>query len=178
MGKLQTLLGMTGALALALPQAALAQEITVTVNLTDANGIGSRVGIVTLEDTEYGMLITPYLVKLTPGVHGFHVHQNPDCGPAEKNGKIVPGLAAGGHFDPSGSGVHEGPYGNGHLGDLPPLFVTEDGAAQTSVLAPRLKTEDVKGRSLMIHMKGDNFSDDPKPLGGGGPRLACGVISE
>jgi Cu-Zn family superoxide dismutase len=36
--------------------------------------------------------------------------------------------------------------------------------------------EDLKGRSLMIHQDGDNFSDQPEPLGGGGPRVACGVV--
>ena len=174
----KSLMVITGALILASPSITLAETITVEVNLTDAKGIGDRVGIITLEDTEYGMLLTPNLVKLTPGIHGFHVHENPDCKPRQKEGKIVPGLAAGGHFDPSNSGVHEGPYGNGHLGDLPPLFVSEDGTSQTPVLAPRLKTDDVKGRSLMIHMMGDNFSDDPQPLGGGGARLACGVISQ
>ena len=178
MVKLQSFIGITGVLVVAYPSVTLAETITVTVNLTDTEGIGEKIGIVTLEDTEYGMLLTPNLVKLTPGIHGFHVHENPDCNPGEKDGKTVPGLAAGGHFDPDNSGVHEGPYGNGHLGDLPPLFVSEDGIAQTPVLAPRLKTDDVQGRSLMIHMMGDNFADDPQPLGGGGARLACGVIAQ
>ncbi|MEM1311353.1 MAG: superoxide dismutase family protein, partial [Cyanobacteria bacterium P01_H01_bin.153] len=52
----------------------------------------------------------------------------------------------------------------------------ETGNATVPVLAPRLTIEMVKGRSLIVHRNGDNFSDDPKPLGGGGPRLACGVI--
>ena len=42
--------------------------------------------------------------------------------------------------------------------------------------ANRLKVADVKGRALMIHAGGDNYSDQPKPLGGGGARVACGVI--
>lgn len=28
----------------------------------------------------------------------------------------------------------------------------------------------------MVHEGGDNYSDDPKPLGGGGARVACGVV--
>jgi Cu-Zn family superoxide dismutase len=28
----------------------------------------------------------------------------------------------------------------------------------------------------MVHAGGDNFADHPQPLGGGGPRIACGVI--
>ncbi|MGD9056370.1 MAG: superoxide dismutase family protein [Desulfobacterales bacterium] len=113
---------------------------------------------------------------LTPGLHGFHVHQNPDCSFGEKGGKKISGLATGGHYDPLGAGRHTGPYGNGHLGDLPALYV--DGIAQAShpALAPRLKLSDLKGRSLMIHAGGDNYSGNPKTPGGGGARMAYGVV--
>lgn len=155
---------------------ASSESVTVTLNLTDANGIGEPVGEIIMEDTEYGLLLTPNLFQLNPGIHGFHIHQNPDCGAAKKASKIVPGLAAGGHYDPTNTKSHQGPYRNGHLGDLPPLFVTQDGTATTPVLAPRLKKTDVIGHSVVVHLLGDNFSDNPKPLGGGGARLACGVI--
>jgi Cu-Zn family superoxide dismutase len=39
-----------------------------------------------------------------------------------------------------------------------------------------LKLEDIAGRSIVIHEGGDNYSDSPQPLGGGGARVACGVI--
>ncbi len=156
--------------------AAQASEMSVTLNLTSETGLGEPVGTVVLQDTDYGLLLTPDLTGLTPGMHGFHIHANPDCGPAEKDGAMVPGLAAGGHYDPEETAAHEGPYGDGHLGDLPPLYVDEEGNATIPVLAPRLAVEDVRERSLMIHMNGDNFSDEPSPLGGGGARLACGVI--
>jgi Cu-Zn family superoxide dismutase len=71
---------------------------------------------------------------------------------------------------------HGSPWGDGHLGDLPALYVDPQGNATNPVLAPRLKMADLKGRSLMIHMGGDNHSDHPAPLGGGGARVACGVI--
>jgi Cu-Zn family superoxide dismutase len=45
------------------------------------------------------------------------------------------------------------------------------------VLAPRLKLADVRKRSLMVHAGGDNHSDHPASLGGGGVRVACGAIS-
>jgi len=93
-----------------------------------------------------------------------------------KEGKTVPGLAAGAHYDPANTGKHEGPQGKGHLGDLPALTVAADGTATTAVVAPRLKMADMKGRSLMIHAGGDNYSDQPAPLGGGGARVACGVV--
>jgi Cu-Zn family superoxide dismutase len=44
------------------------------------------------------------------------------------------------------------------------------------VLAPRLKLSDVKGKALMVHAGGDNHSDHPAPLGGGGARIVCGII--
>jgi len=45
-----------------------------------------------------------------------------------------------------------------------------------TLLAPRLKLADVQGRAIMVHAGGDNYSDEPQPLGGGGERIACGVI--
>jgi len=49
-------------------------------------------------------------------------------------------------------------------------------AFMMSLLAPRLQLTDLAGRSLMIHAGGDNYSDTPAALGGGGPRAACGVV--
>lgn len=119
--------------------------------------------------------MTPNLTGLPPGTHGFHVHESGNCGPQEKDGKMVPGGAAGGHWDPEGTARHAGPSGNGHKGDLPPLAVMADGTATAPVVAPRLKATDLKGKALIIHAGGDNFSDQPSPLGGGGGRIACGV---
>lgn len=157
--------------------AALAAELTVPMHLVNEHGTQARIGSVTVSETAHGLVFTPQLEGLTPGVHGFHVHEKPSCAPAEKDGKPVAALAAGGHHDPSGSGHHGTPWGDGHLGDLPGLVVGANGHATYAVLAPRLKTlADVKGRSLMVHEGGDNHADHPAPLGGGGARLACGVI--
>jgi len=155
---------------------AYADQITVQMNLVNEQGIGKNIGIVTAMDSRYGLILIPELKDLTPGIHGFHVHQMADCNHAMKDGKHVPALAAGGHFDPSGTNKHEGPYGAGHLGDMPFLYVGADGKAASPVLAPRLKVADLKGRSFMIHAGGDNYSDNPEALGGGGARVACGVI--
>ena len=151
-------------------------ETLVPIDLVDANGGVTAAGTVVINETPYGLVFTPDLKGLTPGLHGFHVHQNPSCAPAEKNGKMVAGLSAGGHFDPNKVERHGPPWGDGHLGDLPGLSVDGAGHADTPVLAPRLKLADVKGRALMIHAGGDNYSDQPKKLGGGGARMACGVI--
>jgi Cu-Zn family superoxide dismutase len=163
-------------MVLAFGAVASADEAVVQMNLIDERGIGRAIGTVTLSDTTTGLRLTPALTGLTPGFHGFHVHEKLDCGPGVKDGKTQAGIAAGGHYDPAGTGRHEGPDGKGHLGDLPALTAGQDGNSSTFVLAPRLKLTDIKGRSLIIHAGGDNYKDTPAPLGGGGARTACGVI--
>ncbi|MDJ0674747.1 MAG: superoxide dismutase [Cu-Zn] SodC [Calothrix sp. MO_167.B42] len=171
---------MIGLIIVVSPNIALAgyrnKTISTPIHLVDNHGTGREIGTVKLQNTRFGLLLTPDLEELEPGVHGFHVHENPSCEPADRNGQKVAALAAGGHFDPRGTGKHEGPYGRGHLGDLPPLFVIDEGTATIPVLAPRLRVRKVRNRSFIIHMNGDNFSDTPEPLGGGGARVACGVI--
>jgi len=106
-----------------------AEDVTIKVNLVNEQGVGKEIGTVTASDSKYGLILTPQLSDLTPGLHGFHVHDKPDCSHAMKDGKAVSALAAGGRYDPTNTGKHEGPYGNGHLGDLPALYVAADGKA-------------------------------------------------
>ena len=155
---------------------AIAAGQVVTINLVTADGVGKEIGKISAADTEHGLLLRPDLSGLPPGLHGFHVHEHASCDPAKKDDTMTPAQSAGGHLDPKTTGKHEGPYGTGHLGDLPPLYVDADGKATLPLLAPRLKVEDLKGHALMIHAGGDNYSDKPQPLGGGGARIACGAI--
>lgn len=155
---------------------ARAGSVKVPVNAVTADGVGQQIGTVTFVDTPGGVDILVDLAGLPAGEHGMHVHQNPSCAPAAgADGKMGAALAAGGHYDPAKAGTHAGPGNKGHLGDLP--FVTADanGVARQKLSAPGLTTKDIQGRSLMIHAGGDNYSDTP-PLGGGGARIACGVI--
>ena len=149
----------------------------VEMILVTAQGVGQSIGTVKITETDKGLEFAPDLKALPPGEHGFHVHAKGSCQPAMKEGKPTAAEAAGGHLDPHNSGKHEGPEGMGHLGDLPVLVVNNDGKATDPVVAPRLKKlDEVKGKALMVHVGGDNMSDQPKPLGGGGARYACGVI--
>jgi len=144
-------------------------ETTVVMHMTSPNGTGKMIGTIIAKDTPYGLILMPNLQGLPPGLHGFHVHQYPNCG----NG----GMNAGGHFDPKKTGKHLGPYNDkGHLGDLPALFVDAHGKATHPILAPRMEEAKLMGRSLIIHAGGDNYSDVPEKLGGGGARIACGTI--
>lgn len=146
-------------------------DSTVTMNFTAEKGAGKPAGTVLITETKYGLLLTPNLHDLTPGAHGFHVHQNASC---DKDG-----MAAGGHLDPKNTGKHLGPYNdNGHSGDLPVLYVNADGTATTPILAPRIHhIKDISQHALMVHHAGDNYSDKPEKLGGGGARMVCGIIN-
>ncbi|HEX2548748.1 MAG TPA: superoxide dismutase family protein [Gammaproteobacteria bacterium] len=145
-------------------------SVTVSMYETTKEGQGKSVGSVVMTETPNGLLLTPDLHDLSPGIHGFHIHQHPAC---ENHGD-----AALGHFDPKNTGKHLGPYNDlGHLGDLPAIFVDANGKASLPILAPRLKRLSViKNHALMIHGGGDNYSDQPLKLGGGGARMECGII--
>lgn len=144
---------------------------------TAKQGIGDEIGSMTLQDTAEGLKLTLDLQSIPPGEHGFHVHETPSCAGQVKDGVLVPGSLAGGHFDPEATQVHLGPYQQGHLGDLPKLMADENGQVKESVLAPRLTIAQIMNRSVIIHASGDNYADAPAPLGGGGARIACGVIN-
>src|SRR5260221_7814825 len=76
-------------------------DMTVQMNTVDEKGIGKSIGEVTVGETPYGLVFSPSLGGLPPGLHGFHVHESPSCEPKEKDGKMTPALAAGGHYDPA-----------------------------------------------------------------------------
>jgi len=153
--------------ALSLLVSALSHANSITVVLHGTDDVKTNFGTLVFNDSPYGLVITPHLTQLPPGAHGFHLHEHPNCD--------AHGMAAGSHFDPKKTSTHLGPYASGHLGDLPVLFVGADGQANTPLLAPRLTSTELKGLTVMLHAGGDNYSDSPA-LGGGGARIACGVI--
>lgn len=159
--------------------AASAEDVAVEMNAITADGVGEKIGTIRAYDSTNGLVLNLELTGLSAGGHGFHMHANADCRPGEKDGQMAAGLAAGGHFDPHTTGKHLGPSGDGHLGDLPVIYVedSEAGGTITRVeVVPRLKVADLRGHALMIHEGGDNYRDEPAPLGGGGGRIACGVV--
>ena len=107
---------------------------------------------------------------LTPGVHGFHVHEKGDCSAPDAS-------SAGGHFNPHGT-VH-GKVGEGmhHAGDLPSLEADANGNAEFNVVLNSLVlTGDhgIVGRGLIVHADPDDYVS--QPTGNAGARIACAVI--
>jgi Cu-Zn family superoxide dismutase len=171
-------IALAGAVLITFSGAAFAATKTVTMNTIDANGVGAAIGTITFRDTPQGLMVEPKLSGLPAGAHGFHIHEKANCGPGPgANNQPAAGMAAAGHYDPKGTKKHRGPRAtDGHLGDLPVLVVDKDGRAALPVLAPHLKTSNLTGRSVMVHAGGDNYDDTPAPLGGGGGRIACGIV--
>jgi len=125
---------------------AAAATATATINSISATGVGAPLGTVAFTDSATGLVITSRISGLPPGKHGFHIHEKGTCGPGMNQGKQAAGFAAGSHYD------------------------------DFRRIAPAIKVAEIRGRSIMVHAGGDNYSDAPAPLGGGGARTACGVI--
>ena len=146
-------------------------EVEVTVRLTSSDGAGKVIGTLAVRNSEIlvagrkdaALFLRPNLRGLRPGLYAFHVHEYPNCGPALKDGELVPGLGAGTHLWLSGIGEMSGTTFTSHLGDLPKLVVENDGTSSKTVVAARLTLADVANRSFVIHASSDDNS----------PRLAC-----
>jgi superoxide dismutase, Cu-Zn family len=149
-------------------------EFKVRMFRTSATGLGPYLGTITVRNTmikiggreEPALLLQADLANLTPGPHAYHIHEYPDCGPKEKNGVMVPGLAAGAHLFAEHKMGEETVTYKSHLGSLPNLLVDADGTTSEDVIAPRLALADLVGRSIMVHASQDDNS----------ARVACGVF--
>ena len=108
---------------------------------------------------------------LTPGEHGFHVHELGDCSAPDA-------MSTKGHFNPEGH-QHGGVKGVHHLGDMPNLVADAAGSAQyrATVQGVSLAKEGrntLLGRSLVVHADPDDYVS--QPAGNAGKRVGCGVI--
>lgn len=139
------------------------------------NSQGQKVGIATFEEDSRGVKVSVQLRRMPRGTHGLHIHDHGTCEPPKFE-------SAGSHFNP-GHREHgflnpKGP----HAGDLPNITV---GSLGTGRLVVHSKLITLKkgapnslfkqgGTSLIVHAAPDDYVSDP--AGGGGDRIACGVI--
>ena len=122
---------------------------------------------------------TPTLIKgtitgLTPGEHGFHIHEFGDMSDGCKS--------MGGHYNPDG--VDHGNLGDGHVGDLGNITADGSGVAKFTIRADRvdlLGDRSVVGRGIVVHSDKDDLGkggdEESLKTGNAGDRLACGVIT-
>lgn len=128
-------------------------------------------GKVVFKKVKDGVKITANIEGLTPGKHGFHVHEFGDCG--------VDGSTAGAHFNPTHR-QHGGPDSpDRHVGDLGNLVADEKGYAHYERVDKVITLEgenSIIGRSIIIHADEDDYKT--QPAGASGAKIACGVIEE
>lgn len=142
---------------------------------------GEPAGQAVLTTVPDGVQIVLNVERLTPGLHGFHIHTNGSCAPGpDATGKTVDFGAAGGHFDPHGTQQHGDP-GRGtvrHAGDAPNLMADAQGKASlrtTNTLVTLLPgANSVIGKALVVHADADDYKTNP--AGNSGARVLCGVI--
>nr|XP_033810006.1 copper chaperone for superoxide dismutase [Geotrypetes seraphini] len=138
------------------------------------SGAGMIQGVVHfLQLSEKKCLIDGVIDGLSPGKHGFHVHEFGDL--------TEECFRCGMHFDTEGS-LHGGPEDAvRHAGDLGNVEAGADGRAVFRMENSHLKVGDIIGRSLVVDEKEDDLGHGGHPLskitGNSGERLACGIIA-
>jgi len=116
-----------------------------------ATADGSDIGSATFRPMRAGMHVEVDLTDLPPGPHGIHVHATGACTPDF--------AAAGGHLAPEG---HEHGFAQTetpHPGDLPNLWVADDGTAHAEFLNWRLTAGqmlDADGSAVIVHEAADS----------------------
>ncbi|HHY73365.1 MAG TPA: superoxide dismutase family protein [Bacillus bacterium] len=144
-----------------------------TTHLDLYNRNGDVIGVAGLVQMGKHVIVKVEASGLTPGKHGFHVHENPIT-----NGDFT---TAGAHFNPTNKKHgHDNPKG-AHLGDMPNLVADKDGKVDEAVILEDVSLEkgvrnSILGKSLIIHAKEDDLKTDPS--GDSGDRVAGGNIPQ
>lgn len=179
-----------------------------TANMADAHGRSAKAKLATATGVEIGTVEfktahgrTEVRVRLSgaPGLdafHGFHIHAN-DIG-TNGDGCIADPAAepptwfvsADGHYNPTGQ-TH-----SHHAGDMPVVYVNNDGSVETRFQIDTINPRDLNGKVVILHAGADNYANIPlggsptqysansaaateatAKTGNAGDRLACGVIT-
>ncbi|MBO0695670.1 MAG: superoxide dismutase family protein [Verrucomicrobia bacterium] len=133
---------------------------------------GNKVsGTVTFTEVADGVQVRAEISGLTPGNHGFHVHEFGDCSAADAS-------SAGAHFNPTNK-PHAGPdAAERHEGDMGNIQADASGKAKLEYVDHQISlTDDQRstiGRAVVVHAKADDLKT--QPAGDSGARVACGVI--
>ena len=163
----------TAFLALIAAVAALGTSAVSAADETKAIAVlssasGSQVtGTVMFTKSGNGVQVVAEISGLTPGKHGFHVHEFGDCSAADAT-------SAGSHFNPT-KDPHAGHDADKrHMGDLGNLEADASGKARLDLTDKKIKIEQIIGKAVIVHEKADDLKT--QPTGDAGGRVACGVI--
>lgn len=137
----------------------------------EARSGSSVAGIVSFSQSGEKLHIEAKVSGLTPGEHGFHVHESGDCSAPDAS-------SAKGHFNPEGRPHGHHHYQERHAGDMPNLVADHDGNAILKIDIGMLTLDGTQlgivGRSVVIHADPDDYKS--QPAGNSGKRVGCGTV--
>jgi superoxide dismutase, Cu-Zn family len=148
-------------------QAESVTKAVASLSPTKGNDVS---GTVTFTKVDGGVKIVADVTGLTPGSHGFHIHEFGDCSAPD-------GASAGGHFNPNHT-QHGAPDAEmRHAGDFGNLDADASGNAHYERVDKIISldgAESIIGHAVIVHAKVDDMKTQPS--GNAGARVACGVI--
>ena len=153
-----------------LPAQLPGQQSVVKATLEPRSGsqVSGKVSFTPVGDK---LLVEAHVTGLTPGEHGFHVHEAGDCSAPDAS-------SAKGHFNPMSKAHGHHASDEHHGGDMPNLIANAQGEAKFTAELRGLSLSGptgVVGRSVVIHADPDDYKS--QPAGNSGKRVACGVIA-
>jgi Cu-Zn family superoxide dismutase len=149
---------------------ASAQETKKAIAVLHPASGSQVVGTVTFTKMDDGVQVVADVTGLTPGKHGFHIHEFGDCSTPDA-------ISAGGHFNPTHKPHGAPDAAERHMGDLGNLEADASGKAHLEWKDKMLKftgENSILGHAVIVHEKEDDLKS--QPVGNAGGRLACGVI--
>jgi Cu-Zn family superoxide dismutase len=156
-----------------------AADLCVTASAQDASkaiavlssASGSKVtGTVTFTKSGDEVKVAADVTGLTPGKHGFHIHEFGDCSAPDAT-------SAGGHYNPEKHQHADRTATDRHVGDLGNLEADASGKAHLDWTDKMLRLGgdgSILGLAVIVHEKEDDLKS--QPVGNAGGRLACGII--
>ncbi|XP_048590406.1 copper chaperone for superoxide dismutase [Nematostella vectensis] len=110
---------------------------------------------------------------LTPGNHGFHIHEFGDF----SNGCT----STGAHFNPTNNQHGAREDEERHVGDLGNIIANQNGRATFRFEDKTVKVWDIIGRAIVVHADEDDLGrgghELSKSTGNSGARVGCGIIA-
>jgi superoxide dismutase, Cu-Zn family len=171
--------GAQGATPMAAQQATPIATPMAALDVPLINASGDAVGLATFTEDADGVTVHLLIEGLSPGEHGWHLHEFGVCEP----GGAEPFSSAGGHWNPT-TQPHGAPdAGEHHVGDFGNLAASADGLAEVEITTTDFTFEagvtsifDEDGTAIVVHEGVDDLTTQPS--GNSGPRYACGVVAE
>jgi Cu-Zn family superoxide dismutase len=142
-------------------------DALATLNPTKDSTVTGTISFTKVDD---GVRIDGDVKGLTPGPHGFHIHEKGDCSAPDA-------ASAGGHYNPTDMPHGDPAAALRHIGDLGNIEADASGVAKFTRVDRIIKLDGptaIIGHAVIVHAKADDLKS--QPAGNAGGRVACGII--